>query len=231
MKWLTTILIFLSIINTALADQGKIETYKPNEVFDLSVYLSNGTGSISGATCQVEIRNKSLQAIYNATLTEIRGGWYNTTYNTSEVGKYFCRQNCTKESFYTAEACNFIIEGEETMNLAIILMFGVFAFILTALAITTQQLILKGFFMLMDLGIVVLGINTAKLIAVAGGASASIVKMLNTAFSVGIWMLYTLVAIGAIYGLYHAFIYLRNLTKPDRQNQDLEERKYEFKLR
>ena len=80
-------------------------------IFDLNIHLTNITGEVSGALCQLQIKNESYNDILNATLNEIGGGWYNYTYNTSKTGKYFCRQNCTMGSLYAAATCDFIIVG------------------------------------------------------------------------------------------------------------------------
>lgn len=109
-----------------IADKGEIETYKPREVLDLGIHLSNRTGNVLGANCQVEIRNDSYGIIFNTTLNEIDGGWYNGTYNTSKVGKYFCRQNCTKGIFFAAETCDFIIGAEDNMTLGMVVFIPLF---------------------------------------------------------------------------------------------------------
>ncbi len=124
-KWLILILIifFLPVV---IADKGEIEIYKPNEVFDLSIHLSNRTGNVLGANCQAEIRNKSYGVIATITLNEVDGGWYNGTYNTSKVGKYFCRQNCTQGSFFAAETCDFVIGVDDNMALGMLIFIPLF---------------------------------------------------------------------------------------------------------
>lgn len=108
------------------ADKGEIETYKPNEVFDLSIHLTNKTGEVLGANCSVQIRNDTLELKENLMMNEIGEGWYNATYNTSTVGKYFCRQNCTKGAKYVAGTCDFIIGGEQEMLFAAIVLIPLF---------------------------------------------------------------------------------------------------------
>lgn len=120
------ILMVLLLPVIVLADKGIIEQYKPNEIIDLSIHLANYTGNVEGATCQVEIRNNTYGVIYNITMNEIGGGWYNATYNQSEVGKYFCRQNCTQGSLYAAETCDFIIGVDENMSLGMVVFIPLF---------------------------------------------------------------------------------------------------------
>lgn len=125
MKWKLLILLII-IMPCVLADKGEIETFKPNEVFDLSIHLSNSTGDVTGANCKVQIRNESFDLLENADMNEINGGWYNYTYNKSQVGKYFCRYNCTQGQLYVAETCDFIIGVDENMALGILVFIPLF---------------------------------------------------------------------------------------------------------
>jgi len=125
MKW-TLIILLIILLPIIMADKGEIEIYKPNEVMDLSIHLSNVTGNVEGATCQAEIRNESYGVIHNVTLNEIGGGWYNATYNQSKVGKYFCRQNCTMGKLFAAETCDFIIGVDDNMALGMLVFIPLF---------------------------------------------------------------------------------------------------------
>lgn len=125
-KWIPTIFIILCMTGITLADKGSIETYKPGEVFDLSVHLTNVTGNVVGADCNIEIRNNSYGVITDGEMNEIGGGWYNYTYNTTNVGKYYCRQNCTQGDDYVSETCDFIIGVEDNMLLGMIIFIPLF---------------------------------------------------------------------------------------------------------
>src|SRR3990167_7170982 len=48
MKW-QIIILMLMFANSVFADEGKTETYKPSEIFSLSIYFTNQTGEITGA--------------------------------------------------------------------------------------------------------------------------------------------------------------------------------------
>ncbi len=167
MKWITIILlmVFFPIV---IADRGEIEIYKPNEVLDLSIHLSNRTGNVLGANCQAEIRNDTYGVIFNITLNEIDGGWYNATFNTSKIGKYFCRQNCTQGVFFAAETCDFVIEGDAQMPIAVILtvifVLGVYFLILGRLLTErefTEHGLIKLLFYLLSFWFLLLPINMA----------------------------------------------------------------------
>ena len=198
-------------MNFVVADTGETETYKPREIFDLSIHLIDKEGNVENANCSVEIRNQSYDLILNDGMNEIGEGWYNYTYNNSKVGKYFCRQNCTKGTDFAAMTCDFIIEGDSEMDVAIILMLGVFMIVLTLLAISSNSLWLRGFFGIIDLGVLLLGINTARLIAISGGASSGIVDMLNSAYATSMWIMLFILSIAMIYGLWNLFLYFKNV--------------------
>ncbi len=124
-KWIPILTIIL-LLPIVMADEGEIETYKPREVMDLSIHLTNKTGNVAGAVCQIEVRNESYGVIFNTTLNEIGGGWYNGTYNQSRVGKYFCRQNCTMGKSFTAGTCDFIIGVEDNMIFGMLIAIPLF---------------------------------------------------------------------------------------------------------
>lgn len=194
MKWLTIILLMM-FLPIAMADQGEIEVYKPNEVFDLSIHLSNNTGVVSGAICQVEIRNESYGVIHNATLNEIDGGWYNATYNQSQIGKYFCRQNCTKNTLFVAETCDFVIEGDETMPIAVILtvIFVILVYFFLLIGLFTQRTftehgMIKLLFFMIAFWVLLLPINMAVQFNDANGGPVAVTDHLNLLYEIMIWL-------------------------------------------
>lgn len=132
------ILLMILCMPVVMADEGLIEVYDQNEVLDLSVHLTNTTGEVEGATCKVTILNTNYTLVYEATMNEIGKGWYNATYKTSNTGKYFCVQNCTKGDLYAAETCDFIIRGD-TMILAAIITVIVIAFLFLALGLLKRD--------------------------------------------------------------------------------------------
>jgi len=129
------LLATLLLMPVVLGDNGIIETYVVNEVFDVSLHLSDENGNVVGANCNVQIRNHSFDVIEEKGLNEINQGWYNGTYNTSQAGKYFCRQNCTLGALFAADTCDFIIQKttQEESNkmiqiIATILFFAILLF-------------------------------------------------------------------------------------------------------
>ena len=153
MKW-NLIIIMVLLLPIVMADRGEIETYKPGELLDLGIHLSNKTGDVSGALCQVQILNESYGDILNATLNELGGGWYNFTFNTSKVGKYFCRQNCTMGSLFASETCDFIIGVEDNMAFSMIIIIPLFIAIF--LLIVSWMLEAEKYWAL-KLGLIMLG--------------------------------------------------------------------------
>jgi len=124
MKWIILTLMLL-FATTVYADEGLIEQYEKDEVFSLGIHLTNRTGEVLGASCNIQIRNESYFVLEDSVMNEIEGGWYNFTYNTSDLGKYFCRQNCTQGTFYAANTCDFIIEEGIKVITAIILILSI----------------------------------------------------------------------------------------------------------
>ena len=194
MKWHLIILMvmFLPIV---MADSGEIETYKPREILDLSIHLTNISGVVSGAVCKAEIRNQSYDSIAIITLNEINGGWYNGTYNTSRIGKYFCMQNCTQGSLFIAETCDFVIEGDEEMPIAIILtvifVIGVYFFILIRL-ITERQFtehgLIKLLFYLIAFWVLLLPVNMAVQFNDANGGPIVVTEHLELLYQIMVWL-------------------------------------------
>ncbi len=145
MKWP---IIFLMILMSAsvYAAKGEIEVYRPGEVFDLGVHLTNITGDVTGATCNVQIRNESYIVLDNFVMNEIGNGFYNATYNTSRIGKFFCRQNCTQGTFFAAETCDFVIEGDEKLAIAItlLLLFVISAYLVLVIIMSKETFSVHG---------------------------------------------------------------------------------------
>ena len=161
-KWPILILMVL-FANITSADKGEIETYKPDEVFDLSIHLTNSPGEVLGATCKTQIRDDNLTVVDNLNMGEINGGWYNLTYSRTKTGKYLCRQNCTKGDFYVADTCDFIIKEGIDVITAIIFIFGI-GLVFLILGITQQDWnfgMLSGFvFSILGIYIFISGLPT-----------------------------------------------------------------------
>jgi hypothetical protein len=135
----TIIIFFILMSAISYADSGLIEVYEPNEIFDLGIHVHNSTSSVTGADCNIQIRNETFGIILDDQMNEIGGGWYNYTYNTSRTGKYFCRQNCTSGGIYSAETCDFIIEGEtmspEAIQISLLAISFIIAIVLFIMAL------------------------------------------------------------------------------------------------
>ena len=195
-KWILLIfLILLLPIAIVMAKQGDIETYKPNEVFDLSIHLTNSTGEISNANCSVRIQNISYDLLSEEYMNEIGNGWYNYTYNTSKIGKYFCRQNCTKNDNYIADTCDFIIEGENMslatfFGLGIILLFYMGLVIFLRVDLFSQHGLIKAFIILGVAWFMLIPINLLILFNSDNGASANIISTLDLVYLIAIWANY-----------------------------------------
>ncbi len=194
MKW-TILIILIFIMPIVMADQGEIEVYKPREVFDLSIHLSNNTGVVTGATCQAEIRNSNYDVIHNVTLNEIDGGWYNATYNQSKIGKYFCRQNCTMGKLFVAETCDFVIAGEEDMPIAVILVvlfvIIVYFFLLINLFTArqfTEHGLIKLLFLMIAFWVLLLPVNMAIQYNDANGGPVAVTTYLELLYQIMIWL-------------------------------------------
>ncbi len=194
MKW-NLIIIMVLMLPMVMADSGEIEVYKPREVFDLSIHLTNITGNVGGAICQAEIRNNTYDVIFNITLNEINGGWYNGTYNQSKIGKYFCRQNCTKGDMFAAETCDFIIKGEETMPIAVILtvIFVIFVYFFLLVGLFTQRTftehgLIKLLFFMIAFWVLLIPITMAVQYNDVNGGPAAVTDMLELLYRIMIWL-------------------------------------------
>ncbi len=194
MKWQLIILLvmFLPIV---MADKGEIETYKPREILDLSIHLTNISGVVSGAVCKAEIRNQSYDSIAIITLNEISGGWYNGTYNTSRIGKYFCTQNCTQGSFFIAETCDFVIEGDEKMPIAVILtviFVIIFYFFIMIKLFTARDFSEHGLitllFLMIAFWILLLPLNMAVQYNDDSGGPVAVTGQLNLLFTIMVYL-------------------------------------------
>ena len=178
-----------------MADKGEIEIYRPRELIDLSVHLTNKTGEVIGANCQAEVRNESYDVIHNVTLNDIGGGWYNATYNQSKVGKYFCRQNCTQGKLFAAETCDFVIAGEETMPIAVVLIvifvILVYFFLLISLFTArtfTEHGLIKMLFFMIAFWILLLPVNMAVQYNDANGGPVAVTGHLELLYQIMIWL-------------------------------------------
>jgi len=125
MKWLTIIMMVL-VLPMVMADKGEIEIYKPREIIDLSVHLTNNTGDVTNANCSIQIRNESYGTLVDEYLGEVGNGWYNFTYRTNNTGKYFCRWNCTQGTQYIAETCDFVVGVDDNMALGMVVFIPLF---------------------------------------------------------------------------------------------------------
>jgi len=190
------IIIFIILMSAIVtADKGLIEVYKPNEVFDLGIHLTNSSGDVGKANCSVQVRNESLGVILDDIMNEVGGGWYNYTYNNSNVGKYFCRQNCTKDSLYTAETCDFVIKGDENMNTAIIIavmsiliIYLALIFFFTKNTTFEEHAILRLLFIVSGFWFLLLPLNIAIQINEFNGGSTIITTNLEILMQIMVWV-------------------------------------------
>ncbi len=195
MKCILLILLIIMLATVTIANEGEIETYKPREIMDLSIHLTNTTGEVTGAVCQVEIRNETYGVIFNTTLNEINGGWYNGTYNQSRIGKYFCRQNCTKGNLFTADTCDFIIEGDAQMPIAVILtviFVIIFYFFIMIKLFTgrdfTEHGLITLLFLMIAFWILLLPLNMAIQYNDDGGGPTAVTNYLNLLYKIMVYL-------------------------------------------
>lgn len=176
------------------AQDSEINVYRPNEVFDLSVHLLNSTGGVEGATCQIAILNESKNLIIEDTLNEISGGWYNYSYNISDVGYYNCRQNCTKGDKYIAGTCDFAIKGDDSVPLAAIIsiLVVIFVYLWIISNFTTERLkdhgLIKTLLFGLILWILLLPVNFSIETLGQNGATASMISIMSTMHIVMIYL-------------------------------------------
>ncbi len=194
MKWLLLILLIF-LLPTVMADEGDIEIFKPKEVFDLSIHATNKTGDVTGATCNIQIRNESFGQIINENMTDIGGGWYNFTYNTSRLGKYFCRQNCTQGELFIANTCDFIIAGDKQMPISVILtvIFVISVYFLVLIRLFserefTEHGMVKLLFHLLAFWILLLPINMAIQYNNFNGGPVVVTEHLELLYQIMVWL-------------------------------------------
>ena len=131
--------MFIILANSVLAQQRDVDIFELNEVFDLSIHLSDESGDVTGANCQTQIRYANLTVKDQLTHDEINGGYYNLTYNSSESGTFLCRQNCTKGTDFTSEVCDFKIEDDNVVIITAIITILAIALILLIIGIRQQD--------------------------------------------------------------------------------------------
>ena len=193
-KWIILILTIL-MATIAVADRGEIEVYRPREVFDLSVHLTNKTGEVLNANCSVQVKNESFDMLDDDIMNEIGGGWYNYTYNKSQTGKYFCRWNCTSGNLYVADTCDFIIEGETTMPIAVIMtvMFVILIYFFLLVYLFTQRTftehgLVKLLFFMIAFWVLLLPLNMAVQYNDANGGPVEVTEHLELLYQIMIWL-------------------------------------------
>ena len=131
--------IFIILATQVLAQVRDVDVYDLNEVFDLSIHLSDESGDITGAECQTQIRYINLSVKDQFTHDEIDGGYYNATYNSSESGTFLCRQNCTKGTDFTSGTCDFKIQDDEKLIITAIITILVIALIFLIIGMWKQD--------------------------------------------------------------------------------------------
>lgn len=218
-KW-TLIILFLLAVPYAMAQDLEADTYKPNEVLDLSVHLSDTNGNVEAATCYIQVRNNSFHTIVDGTMEEIGGGWYNYTYNTSETGYYHCRQNCTDSTRFIAGTCDFIIEGDERMSLAILLVvMAVIAFYFILLwmfhsgVLLKEHGILKIALMVLVLWMSLIPLNMAMEFNIFNGGPLDVTDNLVLVYRIMIYVNYAISFYMIIYFIIQMIQKLRGAVK------------------
>lgn len=131
--------MFIMLTTPALAQERDVDIFDLNEVFDLSIHLSDETGDITGAECNTEIRDDNFSVIKVIAHNEIDGGWYNATYSSNESGTFPCRHNCTKGTDFTSETCDFKIRTNEKMIITAIIVILALALIFLIIGIWKQD--------------------------------------------------------------------------------------------
>lgn len=197
MKWERLgllITIFILIFSLVNAENGNIETYTPNQVIQLSVHLVNTTGEVDGANCSAQIRNSSYDTISTIQLEGRSGGYYNATYTTTRIGNYFCNYNCTFGTSYSSESCDFIIRGDNTMPIAIvlILLFVIIFYIYMSRFMTMQWFstngMLKLIFFLSALWMVLIPINFGVFLSETYIGNSGITATINLVYMIVVWI-------------------------------------------
>ena len=192
-KWILIILM-MACIQIVHAENDNIDTYMPREAFGLPVHLTNETGNVIGANCSIQIRNNSMDVINNGFMEEIGGGWYNYTFNTSKVGYYYCRQNCTKGNKFAAGTCDFEVKGDETMPIAsiLVLIFTIVVWMIMArffsMEMFSEHGALKMMFMLLVMWMLLLPLSIATQYGIDSGVPAIVTNQMQLFTSILIWI-------------------------------------------
>lgn len=217
--YLIWICAILALVTTVTAS-GDVEEYAPGEKIPLSIHLTNSTGNVVGASCNIQVLNSSYGLILNGPMNEISGGWYNYTYNTSQVGFYFCRNNCTLGSAFTAETCNFEVEGDKNMLIAIMicisLIIAAYLYLGTNLSFTLFEGVFTNHgamkFLLLIVSFWLLIVPLGLLIAYnqQNGGSVAIDNSLTAMYSAMIWINLFLCAYLFAWFLFHLINYAKD---------------------
>ncbi len=155
MKVLAAIIVFCALISIVAASNDAIVSYRPSELINFGFHFANASGDIAGADCNIQIRESNFTILEDSLMNEIGGGWYNFTYNTSQLGNYQCRQNCTSGTgFFESKTCNFIIEGEQEMIFAAIILIPLF---IAAFLLIVSWILPKEKFSALKIGLILLG--------------------------------------------------------------------------
>ena len=183
---------------------------------DLSIHLTNKTGEVNNANCSIQIRNATFDTLIDSYMNNTNGGWYNFTYNTSKVGKYYCRQNCTLTGQYTSDTCDFIIQGDEKMSIAIsIIIIGIAAlfFVLAFAMDTKKHQALKTLFLILAMITILIGLFFAYTTSIDNGASTAIQTALFALYRVGLYAFVIFIAYIVIFYIFSIGMFMRNYSK------------------
>ena len=193
-KW-TLIFLLICLAVPVLADQGKIEIYKPKQVFDLSLHLTNESGDVIQADCKLQIRDSAFIVKLDQNMSDKGGGWYNATYNTSSTGSFLCRQNCTQGNFYASNTCDFTIKGDERVPIAISIMMifviAVYFLILVRLLTSmefTEHGMLKILFYVLTFWILLIPVNIAIIYNNDAGGPEGVTTLIELLYQIMVWL-------------------------------------------
>lgn len=218
MKWITLIILIL-LSTMVFAEENVKKTYKPNEIIDLGLHLTNGTGDVIGANCSTQIRNETYGVVDENIMNDIGGGYYNYTYNTSRIGTYFCRQNCTQGNFYDANTCDFIVGGDEKTSISIILMMGIVIAFFFILAGIVKIESIRYLLMAISAFTLILMVNIGMLIA-KDELPESVQSLLSTTYLLILYPLEFILGLGIIFLiLYHVVKWLPERFKMGKYKQ------------
>jgi hypothetical protein len=215
MKW--KILIFLMLLSIpqifgALCEErmdngSSCEMVSPILVdcgnYTYDIYYKNGTAIAT---------NQPLNIIVDYTPNGTIG-WFNFTNQTGDYIITLC--DGTYREFRVTDTYDTKFQKEERsrMFISIMIMLGVMIAALILLAVYINYLPARLFFSYLAMGTVVIGINTAKIMAETNNLGDGITSMLLTAFKVAYWILYISLSAGVIYGIWMVLQYLKSLSK------------------